>query len=174
MGVTSPTPAQTVGPFFEIGLRWLDPPELVGPAHPGAVRVAGQVFDGHGEPVPDAVIEIFQADPGGRFPPETAEGWTGFARCLSDDEGRYEFVTVKPGPVEEGAAPHLDVSVFARGLLQRLVTRCYFADEPTTATDRLLAAVGEAAASLVAERQGDAYRFDVHLQGDRETAFFAW
>jgi protocatechuate 3,4-dioxygenase alpha subunit len=174
MAALDPTPSQTVGPFFEIGFRWLQSSELVGPDHPGAIRVAGQVLDGHGEPVPDAVIEVFQADPEGRFPPETDEEWTGFGRCLSDDDGRFQFVTVKPGPVAPGGAPHLDVSVFARGLLQRLVTRCYFADEPATATDPVLLEFGDAATSLVADRQGDAYRFDVHLQGDRETAFFAW
>jgi protocatechuate 3,4-dioxygenase alpha subunit len=171
-----PTPSQTVGPFFRIGFEWLDPPELVPTSHPDAVRIEGVVFDGAGTPLPDAVLEIFQADPAGRFPPDCEPGWGGFGRCLTDKEGRFHFVTVKPGPVEPGAAPHLAVSVFARGLLQRLVTRCYFGDEDrANAQDPVLASIGtDAAATLVARPVDDCYRFDVHLQGDKETAFFAW
>lgn len=171
-----PTPSQTVGPFFDIGFRWLHCPELVAPSHPHAIRLEGRVLDGRSDPVPDAVVEVFQADAEGRFPPETDEGWGGFGRALSDAEGRFHFLTVKPGPVGERQAPHLDLSVFARGLLQRLVTRCYFADEPANATDPLLAEIGEtAAATLVAAVvDGGAYHFDVHLQGPKETAFFAW
>ncbi len=171
-----PTPAQTVGPFFRIGFEWLDTNELVGRGAPGAIRVEGRVLDGQGDPVPDAVLEIFQADTAGRFPPDTAPGWRGFGRCLSDRDGGYHFVTVKPGAVEEGAAPHVDLSVFARGLLQRVVTRVYFADEsPANSGDPVLAEIGEAAAStLLARPDGGAYRFDVHLQGEQETAFFAW
>jgi protocatechuate 3,4-dioxygenase, alpha subunit len=173
--VAAPTPSQTVGPFFEIGLRWLDRPELVPASHPGAIRIEGHVLDGAGHPVPDALVEIFQADEQGRFPPESGEGWTGFGRSFSDVEGRFHFVTVKPGVTEPSAAPHLDVSVFARGLLERLVTRCYFGDEEANEEDPLLAAIGpEAAATLVAPLADGVYRFDVHLQGPKETAFFAW
>jgi protocatechuate 3,4-dioxygenase, alpha subunit len=174
MGV-APTPSQTVGPFFDIGFRWLDCPELVPASRPGAVHIEGHVLDGHGDPVPDAVVEIFQADELGRFHPDTDEGWTGFGRALSDSEGRFHFVTVRPGAVGAGSAPHLDVSVFARGLLQRLVTRCYFGDDPANTSDPVLAEIGaDAAATLVAPLDGDVYRFDVHLQGPKETAFFAW
>ncbi len=171
-----PTPSQTVGPFFAIGLRWLHSPELVPADHDLAVRIEGQVLDGHGEPVPDAVVEIFQADAQGRFPPDTEDGWSGFGRCGTDEHGRFHFVTVKPGRLGDGSAPHLDVSVFARGLLQRLVTRCYFGDEEAAnAADPLLAQLdGPAAASLVAPLRDGAYRFDVRLQGEQETAFFAW
>jgi protocatechuate 3,4-dioxygenase, alpha subunit len=170
-----PTPSQTVGPFFDIGFRWLHRPELVAPSHPDAIRLEGRVLDGRDTPVPDAVIEVFQADAKGRFPPDADEGWCGFGRALSDIEGRFQFVTVKPGAVGEHDAPHLDLSVFARGLLQRLVTRCYFGDEAANATDPLLNEIGEAAAStLVAAAEGRVYRFDVHLQGPKETAFFAW
>ncbi|MGH9046370.1 MAG: protocatechuate 3,4-dioxygenase subunit alpha [Acidimicrobiales bacterium] len=172
---TSPTPSQTVGPYFEIGFQWCSQPELVPESHPDAIGIEGLVFDGEGTPVPDAVLEIFQADGTGRFPPDTAPSWSGFGRCLSDEAGRYRFVTVKPGADERGVAPHIDVSVFARGLLQRLITRCYFADEAANEHDPLLNEIGpELAATIVAEHRDGSYRFDVHLQGDRETAFFAW
>jgi protocatechuate 3,4-dioxygenase alpha subunit len=176
MGPPGPTPAQTVGPFFEIGLRGLVDPELVEPSNPGAIRIDGRVLDGHGDPVPDAVIEIFQADAHGRFPPDADPGWTGFGRCLTDETGRYGFVTVKPGVVGPRMAPHIDLSVFARGLLQRLVTRSYFADEErANADDTVLSSLQEdVAATMVAIGDGAGYRFDIHLQGETETAFFAW
>ncbi len=176
MATTGPTPSQTVGPFFRIGLEWLDTPELVAPSQSGAIRIEGVVLDGAGVPLPDAVLEIFQADPAGRFPPDCEPGWGGFGRCLTDEEGRFHFVTVKPGPVEPGAAPHIAVSVFARGLLQRLVTRCYFGDEAeANADDPVLSSIGPTAtATLVAQPAEGCYRFDLHLQGDKETAFFAW
>jgi protocatechuate 3,4-dioxygenase alpha subunit len=171
----APTPSQTVGPFFDLGLRWLCASELVPTSHPGAVRIEGQVLDGRGDPVPDAVIEIFQADEHGHFPPATASAWRGFGRCLCDQSGRYAFVTVRPGSVGGDAASHVDVSVFARGLLQRLVTRCYFGDEDANADDPLLRAVGAARAStLLARADEGTYRFDIHLQGAKETAFFVW
>ena len=170
-----PTPSQTIGPFFDIGFRWLTP-EVVADSHPGAIRIEGQVFDGNGDPIPDAVIEVFQADQHGQFPPDTDSAWCGFGRCLSDESGRYHFVTVKPGPVEPGAAPHIALSVFARGLLQRLVTRCYFADEePANANDPLLRSIGgDLSATLLAQADGRTYHFDVRVQGAKETAFFAW
>ncbi len=172
----APTPSQTVGPYFDIGFRWLHGSELVPASLPGAVRIQGQVLDGHGDPVPDAVVEIFQTDEHGHFPPDTAAAWCGFGRCMCDESGRYHFMTVKPGSVGSDAAPHIDVSVFARGLLQRLVTRCYFGDEEqANADDPLLLAIGgERAATLLAQADGGTYRFDVHLQGDKETVFFAW
>jgi len=172
----APTPSQTVGPYFDIGFRWLHGSELVPASHPGAVRIQGQVLDGHGDPVPDAVVEIFQADEHGHFPPDTTAAWPGFGRCMCDESGRYHFVTVKPGSVGSDAAPHIDVSVFARGLLQRLVTRCYFGDEErANADDPLLCAIGgDRATTLLAQADDGTYRFDIHLQGERETAFFAW
>jgi protocatechuate 3,4-dioxygenase alpha subunit len=171
----APTPSQTVGPFFDLGFRWLDGSELVPASHPGAIRIEGQVLDGRGDPVPDAVIEIFQADEHGHFPPATATAWRGFGRCLCDESGHYHFVTVKPGSLGGDAAPHIDVSVFARGLLQRLVTRCYFGDEGANADDPLLHGIGgDRASTLLARADQGAYRFDIHLQGAKETAFFAW
>ena len=146
-----------------------------------SLTITGVVRDGAGSPVSDAMIEFWQADPKGRFPPETPEGWRGFARVLTDDAGRYTLFTVKPGRVTAGddtlQAPHVDVSVFARGLMQRLVTRIYFApDSEALETDPVLASVPEQDRStLVAspgERPGELC-FDIWLQGGKETVFFA-
>ena len=183
-----PTPSQTVGPFFRIGLPAVTTSELVPPDHEGAVRIVGTVFDGNGEPVNDALLEIWQANAAGRYahPEDTREeiprddGFKGFGRCATDPEGRFEFVTVKPGRVpgpDTGMqAPHIDVSVFARGLLKRVVTRVYFPDEAeANEADPVLSAIHdpEARATLVAREEDGALRFDIHLQGDRETTFFS-
>jgi protocatechuate 3,4-dioxygenase alpha subunit len=165
------TPSQTVGPFFHFGLE--PNAQLAAPGDPNAVRIRGAVYDGDAEPVADALIETWQASAEGRF--DDAE-FPGFARVPTDDAGAFEIVTVKPGPVD-GQAPHIDVSVFARGLLRRLVTRIYFPDEEhANAADPVLASITDDAArgTLVAEpdTDGDALRFDIHLQGDRQTAFF--
>jgi protocatechuate 3,4-dioxygenase, alpha subunit len=178
------TPSQTVGPFFGHALPWPDGPYVVPDGTPGAVWLRGRVLDGAGEPVPDALVETWQADPDGRFthpddPRGPATGFRGFGRCPTDPEGRYAILTRKPGPVPgpdgRPQAPHVDVSVFARGLLDRVVTRAYFGDEErANAADPVLASVtdADARATLVAEPTGDGYRFDVRLQGDRETVFF--
>lgn len=160
------TPSQTVGPFFAIGLPWPDGPYVVEAGAEGAIRLHGRVFDGEGAPVPDALVETWQADPGGRFD----AGFRGFGRCPTDAEGGWEIVTLKPGSVD-GQAPHVAVSVFARGLLRRVVTRIYFPDEPeANAADPVLAGLEPAQrATLLAAPDG---RFDVHLQGAHETAFF--
>lgn len=174
MSVAGPTPSQTIGPFFRFGMDWMQV-DLVAPSDAGAVTVAGRVIDGAGAPVPDALLEIWQADGLGRFPPESQPGWTGFGRCLTDAEGGFSFTTVKPAPVD-GQAPHIDVSVFARGLLQRVVTRMYFPDEEAAnEDDAVLRSVPEdARASLIAVAGRGGLRFDVHLQGEQETAFFAY
>jgi protocatechuate 3,4-dioxygenase, alpha subunit len=156
------TPSQTVGPYFALGL--LDRPanELV----PGGIRVTGRVLDGAGEPVPDAMVEIWQADEEGRY--RSDFGW---GRSGCDQDGRYSFVTCKPGPVE-GQAPHLTMMVFARGLLKPALTRMYFPDEAdANAADPVLTAVDDAS-TLVARAGEDALEFDVRLQGDGETVFF--
>jgi protocatechuate 3,4-dioxygenase alpha subunit len=170
------TPSQTIGPFFAVGLIWPDGPEVVPAGTPGAVRVGGRVLDGDGEPVADALVETWQADPDGHF----ATGSGGFGRCATDAEGRWAVRTVKPGPLPapDGGieAPHLDVVVFARGLLHRLVTRIYFPDEAdANAADPLLASIPDpqARARLVADPDGDGLRFDIHLQGAQETPFLA-
>jgi protocatechuate 3,4-dioxygenase alpha subunit len=182
------TPSQTIGPFFEFALLDRDRSHLFSPDHQRAVRIEGVVYDGAGEPVDDAMLEVWQADEDGRYrhpaddrgdAPEE-DGFTGFGRCGTDEGGRFSFVTVKPGrvPGPGGAlqAPHLAVSVFARGLLKRLVTRIYFPDEEAAnAEDPILALVEDPKlrGTLISRDEGDGVlRFDVHLQGERQTAFF--
>jgi protocatechuate 3,4-dioxygenase alpha subunit len=180
------TPSATVGPYLSIGLAWEDGPFVVAPDTPGAIWLRGAVHDGNGDVVPDAMVETWQADPDGRFDhpddPRGASsypGFRGFGRSQTLDGG-YAICTLKPGRVPDGEgglqAPHVDVSLFARGLLDRVVTRMYFADEPeANAEDAVLRALPDDAArrTLVATPTEDGYRLDVHLQGDRETVFFA-
>jgi protocatechuate 3,4-dioxygenase, alpha subunit len=165
------TPSQTVGPFFAIGLPWDSGPHAVDPAADGAIRIGGTVYDGAGEPVADSLIETWQADPAGKFPdiygyggPSDHAGFRGFARCGREDgDGSYEIVTLEPG----GATPWINVSVFARGMLNRVVTRIYFdsADVPDAVPE-------ERRDTLVAVAVDGGYRFDIHLQGPIETVFF--
>ena len=171
------TPSQTIGPFFAVGLIWADGSGVVAEGTPGAVRVGGRVTDGAGQPVPDALVETWQADGQGRL---AHPGFRGFGRCATDAEGRWAVRTLKPGPLPAAdgglEAPHLDVSVFARGLLNRLVTRVYFPDEAdANAADPLLASIADPAARarLVAVADGDRLWFDIGLQGERETPFLA-
>jgi protocatechuate 3,4-dioxygenase alpha subunit len=182
------TPSQTIGPYLAIGLPWPDGPFVVPEGTPGAITISGHVIDGTGQKLPDAMVETWQADQDGRFghaedprgagPPPT-RGFRGFGRSATDASGRYHIVTVKPGslPAPGGGteAPHLDVSVFSRGLLDRVVTRIYFGDEAAAnAADPVLASVPEdRQATLIAEvvRPGE-YRFDIRLQGEQETVFF--
>ena len=165
------TPAQTVGPYFSIGLPWDDGPDVVPDGTETAIWLRGTVYDGARDPIPDAMIETWQADPDGNY--ETP-GFRAFGRCPTDADGTWAIRTVKPGASGD-QAPHIAVSVFARGLLHRVVTRIYFADEEAAnAADPVLAGLDDAArATLIAAREGDGYRFDVRLQGDDETAFFA-
>ena len=227
------TPSQTVGPFFAIGLPWPDGPYVVPDGSPGAIVITGRVTDGAGEPVPDALVETWQAAPDGSFahpddprersgdpvpapagtapagtgpagtapagtgpagtgPAGTAPAGTGpagtapapafrgFARCPTGPGGDYRIVTLRPGPLPCGdgrtEAPHLDVSVLARGLLDRLVTRIYFPDEEeANAADPVLSSISERSRrdTLIAWPAGlGEFRFDVRLQGDGETVFF--
>jgi protocatechuate 3,4-dioxygenase, alpha subunit len=181
------TPSQTVGPFFAIGLPWEGGPLAVCKDVPGALRIEGTVYDGAGATVPDSLIETWQADPEGRFAdlhghggPSALAGFRGFARCgCEDGDGSFAIRTVKHGPLpgRDGTtqAPHIDVSVFARGLLHRCVTRIYFADEQeANAADPVLASVpAERRGTLLARAHESGYRFDIHLQGLNETVFFA-
>ena len=181
------TPSQTVGPYFAIGLPWDDGPHAVATGTPGALTIRGTVYDGAGAVVPDHLIEIWQPDPDGRFAdahgyggPSQLAGFRGFARSGTEDgDGTYELLTVKPGRVADRAgvlqAPHVDVTVMARGMLNRCVTRIYFADEvQANATDPVLARVpADRRDTLLARPEGDGYRFDIRLQGRGETVFFA-
>jgi protocatechuate 3,4-dioxygenase alpha subunit len=199
------TPSQTVGPFLAIGLPWPDGPFVVPPGTPGAIVIAGRVLDGDGQPVPDALVETWQADPASRFdhpddprgPATAPSGFRGFGRSATDSAGNYRIVTLRPGPLPspDGGteAPHLDVSVFARGLLDRVVTRIYFSDEvQANAADPVLSSIADAErrATLIAVAAagdlgsggdpgagdgaggGRRFRFDIRLQGEHETVFF--
>jgi protocatechuate 3,4-dioxygenase, alpha subunit len=177
------TPSQTVGPFFAVALPWSDGPHVVPDGTAGAIRIGGRVLDGAGAPVPDALIETWQADPEGRFdhpedPRGRFPGFRGFGRCPTDDAGRWAVVTLKPGPVPapDGGeqAPHIAVSILARGLLNRVVTRIYFGDEAeANAADPVLAALADPdRATLIAAPVDGGYAIDFRLQGDGETVFF--
>ena len=173
------TPSQTVGPFFGVGLPFEKGEHIAPPGSAGVIRLEGQVLDGNGEPVPDALLEIWQPDERGRYRRPDEGAATGFGRCRTDAEGAFSFMTVKPGatPAPDGRpqAHHLNVTVFARGLLRHLVTRMYFPDEPeANATDPVLNLVDAARReTLIAKSCGGVLHFDVRLQGERETVFFA-
>jgi len=177
-----PTPSQTIGPYLSIGLAPLEHPRLVPPDIPGAVKVAGRLLDGDGEGIPDGVIELWQPDGEGCFTEplgEESRHSPGFGRSLTDSEGSYGFVTIKPGPLSlpSGAsqAPHLELLVFARGLTRSLHTRMYFPDDPANATDPVLSAVpADRRPTLVAVDTAEGVlRFDIRLQGGAETVFFS-
>lgn len=180
--IPGPTPSQTAGPYLSLGLTWPDGHLVVPAGAPGSIVVAGLVTDGDGAPVTDAVVETWQADPEGRFdhPDDprgaSGSGFGGFGRCLTDAEGRFRIVTVKPGAIGDGQAPHIDVSVLARGLLDRVVTRIYFPDEEAAnAVDPLLAEVPpQRRHTLVAvPEEPGVLRFDIRLRGAEETVFLA-
>ncbi|WP_454766095.1 protocatechuate 3,4-dioxygenase subunit alpha [Cupriavidus campinensis] len=183
------TASQTVGPYLHIGLSGLDCADLIADAPELAgqrIVIEGRVTDGQGEPVPDGVVEIWQANPAGRYrhPDDTrdlplAPGFTGFGRVPTGPDGGFRFVTVKPGAVPDAAggqqAPHIMVSVFMRGLVKHVATRLYFADESAAnAADGVLSRVpADRRATLIAQSAGqDTYRWDVVLQGAAETVFF--
>jgi protocatechuate 3,4-dioxygenase alpha subunit len=183
------TSSQTIGPYLHIGLTWLNTPNLV--ANVAGVRsivIAGRVVDGDGAPVSDANVEIWQADASGKYahPEDTRDlpgtpGFQGFGRCATDAQGRYAFTTLKPGrvPAPGGGwqAPHVNVTILMRGMLRRLNTRIYFGDEAAAnAEDAVLASVPPARrATLLAAPAADPghYAWDVVLQGEGETVFFA-
>jgi protocatechuate 3,4-dioxygenase alpha subunit len=183
-----PVPSQTSGPFLSIGLlRDHIGSSVVSAEDARAIRIRGRLLDGNGDPVPDGLIEIWQANAAGRYahaedtrtdiPLE--DGFRGFGRSGTVDDGWFEFVTVKPGrvPGPDGdlQAPHLVVLVFARGLLKQLVTRLYFPDEPdANAADPILSELDQTErATLIAHTEDGGLRFDIRLQGDGETTFFA-
>ena len=182
------TPPQTVGPFFHIMLREpmnaLATPQTAGTR----IRIEGFVYDGDRAVVPDAMVEIWQANAAGRYrhpadlrPAPLDPAFVGFGRCGTDERGFYSFDTIKPGPVPFDAqrvqAPHISMLVFARGLLDHLRTRAYFDDERANADDPVLHLVPQQRRpTLLAKHRPDVgrvvYRFDIVLQGDGETVFF--
>jgi protocatechuate 3,4-dioxygenase, alpha subunit len=185
------TSAQTIGPFFHFGLLRPDArrPVLVTPETAGErIRITGRVLDGDGAAVSDALLEIWQANSHGRYhhPADVRDlpldpAFIGFGRTGTDDEGRYCFETIRPGAVPFDAgrmqASHIGVTVFARGLLNHLLTRLYFADDPATAEDPILQMVPAARRQTLIAPRGDedgavTYRFDIVLQGPGETVFF--
>src|SRR5690554_961170 len=174
-----PTAGQTVGPFFGYALPYEGGEELVPGHHPGAIRLSGTVYDGAGEPIPDALVELWQTDASGEVP--TARGslnrdgysFTGFGRSATSREGGYSFTTIEPGAVGD-AAPFFAVIVFARGLLDKLHSRIYLpGNDKGLARDPLLASLpAERQATLIASRQPDgSLHHDIHLQGEQETVF---
>lgn len=176
------TPSQTIGPFFRFGTEWMASDDIVSEGSPGALVLEGTVYDGAGDPVPDAMLEVWQADSNGNFPPHTESNWTGFARRLTGENGMYSIRTVKPGKVPgsgEAHAPHISMIVFARGLLKPVLTRVYFGDETeANEGDPLLSAIedSQARSTLIASPSSSGvYRFDIRLQDSPrgpETQFF--
>lgn len=166
-----PTPGQTVGPFYGYALPYEGGPDLVPKGHPDAIRLHGVVLDGAGAPVPDALLEIWQADRDGTVPRvggslhRDGHTFTGWGRASTNNVGQYSFTTVVPG------APFIAMTVFARGLMNRLFTRVYL---PGAADPFLLSLTPERRETLVAEKDSDGLRFDVTLQGDRETVFITY
>lgn len=156
------TPSQTVGPFYSIGLTRRSENELVESTAPGALRIVGQLIDGDDTPIPDGMVEIWQA---------ADRRW---GRSGTDDEGRFSFVAPK-STAFAGEAPRLDIYVFARGLLKHQLTRMYFPDEAeANATDPVLSSLTEREReTVVAEADGSTLRFDIRMQGEHATLFFA-
>lgn len=178
-----PFPGQTIGPFFHYALRYRGDRELVPPGAPGSVLLHGYVYDGAGVGIPDALLEIRQADPSGAVP--VVEGslrragspFTGWGRSTTDRTGRYWFSTLEPGPTRPAAAAFFAVSFFARGLLDRLFTRIYLpGDDTALAGDPLLASLpaGERARMVATREPGGALRFDLRVQGGAETVFLSY
>lgn len=204
-GSHAQTPAQTIGPFFHYAMPWHGGADLVSGSSAGArpdllpdghdllgtaddpieagddiIEVTGQVLDGNGDVVPDALLEIWQADPEGHLPGEQPVGanrpFRGFGRCATDAEGQFRFVTLRPaptpGPDGTPQAPHIAVVVFARGVLNRLATRIYFAGDPLNDSDAVLAAVpADRRNTLIANGAGRSWHWEIRLQGDHETVF---
>jgi protocatechuate 3,4-dioxygenase alpha subunit len=178
----SVSPGQTVGPFFHYALPVAGGAELVPACHPNATRLRGRVLDGNGDPVRDALLEIWQPDAEGRVVHESGSlhrdgfTFTGWGRAATDREGRYSFTTIEPGPTEPGRPRSIAMAVFARGLLDRLFTRLYLpGQDDILASDPFFASVPpDRRGTLVAKRDADGLIFDVVLQGPGETVFLCF
>ncbi|ORA39123.1 protocatechuate 3,4-dioxygenase subunit alpha [Mycobacterium aquaticum] len=175
-----PTPGQTVGPFFHYGLCYPGDNELAVTGHRNAIRLHGNVFDGAGAPVPDALIEVWQADDTGAIVSEAGslhrDGWafTGWGRAATDTAGHYSLSTITPGSTGPGQAPFFATTVFARGLLDALFTRAYL-PHANLAGDPLLARLDDDRRStLICQSDSTGYRFDIRLQGAEETVFLTY
>jgi protocatechuate 3,4-dioxygenase alpha subunit len=180
------TPSQTVGPFFKPGLIRSGQESMVTPKTRGErITIEGRVLDGDAAGVSDAMIELWHANADGRYdhPDDSQEklidpDFHGFGRTATDERGCFRFYTIKPGSVPGPGnllqAPHINVSIFARGLLKRLVTRIYFPDEPLNAADAVLnnVAAGRRSTLVAHVDQPGILRFDIVLQGENETVFF--
>ncbi|MHC9293364.1 protocatechuate 3,4-dioxygenase subunit alpha [Mycobacterium sp. LTG2003] len=171
------TPGQTIGPFYGYALPFDRGNELVPTGVPGSIRFHGLVTDGEGKPVPDVMLEIWQADGDGQIARSGGslhrDGWTftGWGRVSTDDEGHFSFTTVEPGATDPGRAPFIAITVFGRGLLNRLFTRAYVPG-PGCDDEPLLASLPEdRRQTLIAERDAQGLRFDIRLQGENETVF---
>lgn len=179
MSGLAPTPGQTVGPFFGYALPFGGGAELVPVTHPLAIRVHGTVYDGAGAPVPDALVELWQADEDGNVPQVEGsldrDGWTftGFGRTAVGDTGYYSFTTLRPGALDGARAPFFAMTVFARGLLHQLFTRAYLPlDDEAAAADPLLSTLpDDRRATLVTRPDEHGFVFDIRLQGPGETVF---
>jgi protocatechuate 3,4-dioxygenase alpha subunit len=183
-----PTPSQTIGPFFHLGLTVTrSVPRIAGSGARGErILLACRLLDGDDNPVNDGMIEIWQADAGGKYnhPDDTQEqvadpAWFGFGRVGTGEDGICNFETVipgrVPGPGNALQAPHLAVAIFARGMLKQLYTRIYFAGDAANSEDPVLALVPPARrGTLLAQpgRTSGRWQFDIHLQGEQETVFF--
>ena len=169
------TTSQTVGPYFAIGLNLLLTSDVAGPGE--RFTLEGRVLDANRNPIPDALVETWQADATGKYPTE-GDTFRGFGRIATDANGTFRLTSIKPGPVPgpHGTlqAPHLEVSIFMRGLLIRLTTRVYFPDEPANATDPILNLVPAARrGTIIANKtESGTFHWDVLMQGDDETVFF--
>jgi protocatechuate 3,4-dioxygenase, alpha subunit len=177
--------SQTIGPYLRIGLEWMQIEDMAPKGVAGErVGIRGRVIDAEGKPVNDAAVEVWQANSQGRYAhPEDKQdkpldaAFRGYGRSLTDDNGAFRFNTVKPGrvpgPGGKLQAPHLNVTIFMRGLLKQLQTRMYFPDDPANAEDPILALVpAERRSTLIARRNGEALEWSVVLQGKNETVFF--
>jgi protocatechuate 3,4-dioxygenase alpha subunit len=177
----TPTPGQTVGPFFHYALPYDGDRDLVAPGVDGAILLHGSVYDGAGNGIPDALIEIWQADPEGRVLQRPGSlrrdgfTFTGFGRSTTDRTGSFRFTTVRPGGVE-GGLPFFAVTVFARGLLNRLFTRAYLPLDGVE-PDALLRSAGDRAGALMCVEDDEipgALRFDIRMQGEGESVFLSY